>query len=282
LIDNKVTSVQKTLQLAKSQQPPPNTNQNNLTRMRRILSEMQSYQKNPHPSIQIFPTESNIAFWRMLLVGPEGTPYENGVFLLYTSFPDNYPNAAPEIRFTTPIYHCNINNYGKICHSVFDRNWTTDTTISTVLSSIYGLLLAPEPDDPLDSTLAEEYFADRRKYEANARQHALTHASKKSLEAWKRELLGEEGDQPNLDNSVSIPDHLLCPITKDIFKNPVTTKYGHTYEKAQIEEWVNRNHNDPLTKQPLTLQDLFPNIAIRKACEEFKQKQAQTTVDWWN
>lgn len=48
------------------------------------------------------------------------------------------------------IYHCNVNSSGRICHSVFDRNYTTDTSIGIILSCLYGLLLEPEPDDPLD------------------------------------------------------------------------------------------------------------------------------------
>ena len=41
----------------------------------------------------------------------------------------------------TPIHHCNINSHGKVCHSVFDRNWTTDLSVHFVLS----LCLWPPP-----------------------------------------------------------------------------------------------------------------------------------------
>ena len=48
------------------------------------------------------------------------------------------------------IYHCNINSIGRICHSVLDRNYTSDISVKSILSCVYGLLMTPEPKDPLD------------------------------------------------------------------------------------------------------------------------------------
>lgn len=110
--------------------------------------------------------------------GPSGTPYAGGVFEAVAVFPNAYPALPPEIRFVTPvrvkcstckgsaylllqIIHCNINRSGKICHSIFDRAYAVDTTMFTILACVYGLLLAPEPLDPLDSELGELYLTDR-------------------------------------------------------------------------------------------------------------------------
>ena len=81
-----------------------------------------------------------------------------GVFTLYMQFPETYPTSPPDIRFLTEIYHCNINSSGRICHSVLDRNYTTDTPVRLVFDCIFGLLLTPEPEDPLNSTIASEYM----------------------------------------------------------------------------------------------------------------------------
>lgn len=80
-----------------------------------------------------------------MLLGPEGTPYEKGKFLLYLEFPPNYPLEPPNIRFFTAIYHCNINSFGRICHSILDKNYLADTRIRLIFDCIYGLLLTPEP-----------------------------------------------------------------------------------------------------------------------------------------
>ncbi len=81
--------------------------------MKRILEEMNYIRKNPHNFIQIFPSLDNIRYWKILLLGPEETPYAKGKFILYLDFPPNYPDCPPNIRFLTPIYHCNINSSGK-------------------------------------------------------------------------------------------------------------------------------------------------------------------------
>jgi ubiquitin-protein ligase len=57
------------------------------------------------------------------------------------------------MRFVTPILHANVNCYGRICHSVLGRQWTSDTKLSTVLGCVYGLLLNPDTSDPLDTDL---------------------------------------------------------------------------------------------------------------------------------
>ena len=83
----------------------------------------------------------------MVMKGPEGTPYEDGAFLLYAHFPPTYPRTAPEMRFITPIYHCNVNPEGRICHSIFDRNYSVNTsTVRLILDCVFGLMLEPEPE----------------------------------------------------------------------------------------------------------------------------------------
>ena len=47
------------------------------------------------------------------------------------------------------------------------------------------------------------------------------------------------------------------------------TKYGHTYEKCEIEKWIDKHHNDPLTKNPLEKSDLIPNFAMKNLIEEY-------------
>ena len=50
-----------------------------------------------------------------LFTGPEGSPFEGGVFKLELFLPEDYPMSAPKVRFITKIYHPNIDKLGRIC-----------------------------------------------------------------------------------------------------------------------------------------------------------------------
>ena len=144
--------------------------------MKRIVKEIQNYTQNPHPFVSIYPSE-DLTYWKILLLGPNNTPYENGLFLLYAKFPQDYPFRAPEVRFITPIYHCNMNSQGRICHSVFDRNYTPALTFKNIVECVYGLILTPEPEDPLDNVVASFYLSDYQVYLKNAKEATAKNAS---------------------------------------------------------------------------------------------------------
>lgn len=210
---------------------------------RRILEELKNLHCHPHPFFQIFPSETDFAFWKLLMEGPPDTPYESGVFELFCQFGPGYPVKPPIVRFITPIYHCNINNVGRICHNIFDRGYNAHITIRGILDAVYGLLIAPEPQDPLDSILAEEYLTSRKKYEEEAKKHTEQRAGQ-SLDAMEKKLV--ETDKP-------LPEKLICPLTKKIYVDPVITKYQGVYERKAIEKHLKRSRYEPFTKPPKPL-----------------------------
>ena len=56
----------------------------------------------------------------------------------------------------------------------------------------------------------------------------------------------------------------ICPITGEIFQDPVVAADGNTYERLHIENWLRTHHTSPVTSQPLPHKHLVPNLAIRK------------------
>nr|POE54550.1 acetylesterase [Quercus suber] len=72
-----------------------------------------------------------------------------------------------------------------------------------------------------------------------------------------------------------VPDHLVDMVTFEPMHDPVVTKHGHSYERATIYEHLKRSPTDPLTREPLSIQDLRPNVGLRQACEAFWEK-----CDW--
>jgi STIP1 family protein 1 len=57
----------------------------------------------------------------------------------------------------------------------------------------------------------------------------------------------------------------VCPITLDLFQDPVVTPYGHTYERSAILAHLERTPVDPLTNNPLTPDQLIEHVDMRNA-----------------
>lgn len=69
-----------------------------------------------------------------------------------------------------------------------------------------------------------------------------------------------------------VPEYMIDDITFAIMHDPVITKTGNSYERASIMEHLRRSHTDPLTRSPLSPEELRPNIALREACEAFLEE----------
>merc|ERR1711976_217491 len=122
---------------------------------RRIIKETQRLLSEPAPGISASPSEDNMRYFHVVILGPEQSPYEGGVFKLELFLPEEYPMAAPKVRFLTKIYHPNIDKLGRICLDILKDKWSPALQIRTVLLSIQALLSAPNPDDPLANDVAE-------------------------------------------------------------------------------------------------------------------------------
>ncbi|XP_029931219.1 uncharacterized protein LOC115375808 [Myripristis murdjan] len=236
---------------------------------KRILEELKSLHCDPHPFFNVFPSESDFTFWKILMQGPPDTPYENGVFELFCQFGPDYPVKPPVVRFITPVYHCNVNNVGRICHNIFDRNYNAHITMREILDAIYGLLIIPEPEDPLDSILAEEFLSSREKYEKEAQKHTEETAGA-SLDDMEKKLVGPVTHDP--------PGHLLCPLVKRLFVDPVKTKYGTIYERKAIEKHLKRCRHEPQdSKKLLRRTDLKPAHEMKKMVTDYRSDQIKET-----
>ncbi|KAF3435911.1 hypothetical protein FNV43_RR23003 [Rhamnella rubrinervis] len=80
--------------------------------------------------------------------------------------------------------------------------------------------------------------------------------------------IAEEADRPT-----EVPDYLCCKITLDIFRDPVITPSGVTYERSVILEHLQKVGTfDPITREPLFQSQLVPNLAIKEAVHAFLDK----------
>lgn len=64
-------------------------------------------------------------------------------------------------------------------------------------------------------------------------------------------------------------DSLNCPLTCDIFRDPVIGQDGHTYERRDITIWLEQHGTSPITREKMSVESLRPNYIVRKMAEEF-------------
>ena len=65
--------------------------------------------------ITAFPDGDNLFQWNASIAGSKGTPYDGLVFKLSAVFPGDYPYSSPQFKFSTPMFHPNVDVHGNIC-----------------------------------------------------------------------------------------------------------------------------------------------------------------------
>lgn len=71
-------------------------------------------------------------------------------------------------------------------------------------------------------------------------------------------------------------ENLTCPITQQLFRDPVLAEDGHLYERAAITRWINEHGTSPFTRQMLDANHLQLDDEVRKKAElqrEYDQLQ---------
>ncbi|XP_028554913.1 U-box domain-containing protein 44 isoform X2 [Dendrobium catenatum] len=82
-----------------------------------------------------------------------------------------------------------------------------------------------------------------------------------------------------------IYESFLCPLTKQVMRDPVTIENGHTYEREAIEKWFKECKDSgrrpicPLTLQELNSTDLNSSTALRHTIEEWTQRNDAAQLD---
>ncbi|CAG9328874.1 unnamed protein product [Blepharisma stoltei] len=76
--------------------------------------------------------------------------------------------------------------------------------------------------------------------------------SQEALNEREKQLRAVQEAQP------FIHEEFICPISKEVMRDPVITPYGHVFDRESIENWLLTKHQCPLTRKPLRKRDLKP------------------------
>ena len=147
----------------------------------RMKGELQLLKNQPPHGIAAYPkTEDRIDVLEAKIQGTQGTPYENGEFVLEITIPDRYPLLPPNVRFITKIYHPNFDSGGRICLDLLNMPpkgaWKPSINISTLLASIKLLMDEPNGDDGLMADITEQFRNNRALFEKIAKEWTKRYA----------------------------------------------------------------------------------------------------------
>ncbi|KAJ1286151.1 hypothetical protein BS78_03G330600 [Paspalum vaginatum] len=127
--------------------------------------------------------DSNVFEWQVTIIGPPDTLYDGGYFNAIMSFPQNYPNSPPSVRFTSEMWHPNVYPDGRVCISILhppgedpngyelaSERWTPVHTVESIVLSIISMLSSPNDESPANIEAAKEWREKREDFKKKVRR----------------------------------------------------------------------------------------------------------------
>ncbi|KAF6259432.1 hypothetical protein COO60DRAFT_1513300 [Scenedesmus sp. NREL 46B-D3] len=74
----------------------------------------------------------------------------------------------------------------------------------------------------------------------------------------------------HLDSRTEVPAAFTCPLTMEVFREPVITPSGCSFERSALLEHLSKvGKFDPISRQPMDESDIIPNIGLRNATQQY-------------
>ncbi|KAJ0983911.1 hypothetical protein J5N97_002267 [Dioscorea zingiberensis] len=153
----------------KQPKPPPN-HVDSASVSQRLQKELMHLMMSGDPGVSAFPEAENIFSWIGTIEGGKGTLYEGLSYKLSLRFPLDYPFKPPQVKFETPCFHPNVDQYGNICLDILQDMWSSAYDCRTVLLSIQSLLGEPNIESPLN-TYAATLWSNQEDYKKMVHKH---------------------------------------------------------------------------------------------------------------
>ncbi|XP_049843951.1 ubiquitin-conjugating enzyme E2 J2 [Schistocerca gregaria] len=112
----------------------------------RLKQDYLRLKKDPVPYVVAEPLPANILEWHYAVTGPEGTPYEGGIYHGKLVFPREFPFKPPSIYMTTPNGRFKTNT--RLCLSISDfhpDSWNPAWSVSTILTGLLSFMIEKSP-----------------------------------------------------------------------------------------------------------------------------------------
>ena len=206
-----------------------------------IIRQISGYSKSPNPYCKLFSINGYIHLWLCIIQGPDDTPYQNSLLFLEISFGINYPQKPPKFRFLSSYYHPNIRLTGEVCHPIIFEDYHPRVSLGQMLDSIYEMICSPVLSHGVRYEVMEIFLFHKKIFLNNVESFL-------NLNGFKRSILDCLKDFCVLN--ITKPTFLepyLCPLTGELFDQPVLTPEGNTYERHAILLHLKHHDYDPTT-----------------------------------
>jgi ubiquitin-conjugating enzyme E2 G1 len=106
--------------------------------------------------------------------------YEGGYFTAHLTFPEEYPQRPPKLKFISEMWHPNVSKDGHVCISILhepgddkygyekaSERWLPVHTVETIMVSVISMLCDPNDESPANVDAAKEFREDKKKFKRN-------------------------------------------------------------------------------------------------------------------
>jgi len=145
---------------------------------KRLKTEALELAQNPLDWGSAEPVGGDLFNWTATVLGPENSPYRDGVFQLKIAVPTDYPFRAPEVTFQTKVYHPNVKkDTGQICADILKEQWKPTLSIRWILEILRSMLESPTIDSPLEADIAAQLKDNPAEFNKTAAEWTKKYAS---------------------------------------------------------------------------------------------------------
>jgi len=225
---------------------------------KRLLKDLMEINKSPLKGINAAPvSEKNLFVWHCNMRGPEGTPYEGGIFHVVLNFPQDYPQKPPTLQLCTRIEHPNV--FGStICLDMLQQTdsaekysgWSSAYTVQSILVQLQAFLFEADVSRVLANIQDPKTYEQKKKewlsavkwsveqsriYSDKTVGHNPPHkpwpAFPEDMEEYKH-LFSEKKEAAKSEDmeALAAKSDLVCFFTRGTFEEDVLG-YGISYSK---------------------------------------------------
>lgn len=131
----------------------------------RIYEQLTELQTSHLANVQFCSSSTQLQS-TLHIKGSSDSPYELGTYTLRLRFQEDFPYTPPEVRFLTPIKHCNVTHEGFFSHTSVCCDWRLDKSLLELVGDIQEAMRHPDLQRVCwgQEELAKLYVREKKRY----------------------------------------------------------------------------------------------------------------------